>query len=92
MKPKVRARDTSLTKEVVEKSISALQVRWLKAGWSNSMEKPTLKPSKGSKRAHLSPSRTTISLLDADEALVRVLLFDPCRLQQEHERDRRCRP
>jgi hypothetical protein len=43
MKPKVRARLTSLTKDVVEKSISALEVERWKIGWSKSMVKPTLR-------------------------------------------------
>jgi len=42
MNPKVRARLTSLTKEVVEKSISALEERRVKIGWLKSIEKPTL--------------------------------------------------
>ena len=36
-------------------TVEALRV---KIGWSKSIEKPTLKPSNGSKRAHLSPSST----------------------------------
>ena len=49
MKPKVRARLISFTKEVVEKSISALLVLLTKKGWSNSIQKDTLKPWKGEK-------------------------------------------
>ena len=63
MKPKVRARLTSLTKEVVEKSSTAWLVCSLKTGWLNSMVKATLKPLKGSKRAHLSPSSTCTGCL-----------------------------
>ncbi len=58
IKPKVRARLTSLTNEVVEKSIAAACLRLLNTGWSKAIVKLTLKPSKGSKRAHLSSSFT----------------------------------
>src|SRR5256885_7144312 len=58
MKPKVRARLTSLRNEVVEKSIEARCERRLKIGWLNSISKFTLKPSNGSNCAHLSPSST----------------------------------
>ena len=50
------------------------------------MVKPTLKPSNGSNRAHLSPSSHFDGVLDADETLGVVLLLDARRLQQEHER------
>src|ERR1700755_396184 len=58
MKPKVRARLTSLRKEVVEKSMDAFWARRLKIGWLNSISKLTLKPSNGSNCAHLPPSST----------------------------------
>src|SRR5205823_7085825 len=58
MKPKVRARLTSFRNEVVEKSMDARCERRLKTGWLNSISKFTLKPSKGSNCAHLSPSST----------------------------------
>ena len=63
MKPKVRARLTSFTNEVVEKSTDASLERSRNTGWSNSMAKETLKPSKGSKPAHLSPSSTRTGLV-----------------------------
>ena len=86
MKPNVRARLTSLTNEVVEKSISALEVRRVKIGWSKSIEKPTLKPSNGSKRAHLSPSRTMTGFLMRTKRFGGGLFLDARGLQQEHER------
>src|SRR5438132_13026134 len=58
MKPKVRARLTSFRNDVVEKSMDARCERRLKTGWLNSISKFTLKPSKGSNCAHLSPSST----------------------------------
>ena len=55
-------------------------------GCGKSIVKSSLKPSNGSKRAHLSPSRTSTGDVDAQIALRRVLLVDAGRLQQEHER------
>ena len=86
MNPKVRARLTSLTNEVVEKSISALEERRVKIGWLKSMEKPTLNPSNGSKRAHLSPSRTVTDFLMRTKRLAAFCSSIPAELQQEHER------
>jgi hypothetical protein len=50
-----------------------------------SIEKPTLKPSKGSNAGPLVAFLHFHRLLDADEALRHVLFFDTSGLQQEYE-------
>ena len=55
VKPKVRAREISRTKETSAKSTSTVECSGSNTGCANSMEKLTLKPLNGSRRTFLSP-------------------------------------
>ena len=59
MKPNVRARATSFTYECSAKSMTTCRFSDPNTGCGKSIVKSSLKPSNGSKRAHLSPSRTS---------------------------------
>src|SRR5690606_2235437 len=63
VKPNVRAREISLTNEVLEKSITAVCLLSLKTGWSKSIEKDILKPLNGRNLTTLSLSVIVTSFL-----------------------------
>jgi hypothetical protein len=86
MKPNVRARETSLMYEVVEKSTHTACRERSRTGWSNSIARSSLKPLC---EAHPFVAFAHFDAFKhADELFRGLLLFDPRRLQQEDERPR----